>query len=119
MEMETKALDARADDTAQPFAGGRFLVPGSGISGKSVVLGDSASKTAEPDMWPYSLHDYLKSYLGKTVCVSYVLPNGRLYEKRGQLKATGVDFIAIRPLQTNTLCFFMLSAVKSVGILGV
>lgn len=88
------------------------------ISGKSVVIEKNSftSECVPQDIWPYNLADYLKNFIGKTVRVEYVLPNGRFYEKRGELKTAGTNFIGIRPMQSNDLLLLDMNSIKSINI---
>ena len=90
------------------------------LSGKSVVLENSSSqeniKASTPDMWPYSLNEYLKFYAGRTVQIEYVLPNGRCCVKRGELKVSGTNFIGIQLCQSNDLFLLDLNTIKSISI---
>ena len=90
------------------------------ISGKSVVLENESnqnnSNASTSDMWPYSLNDYLKFYVGSTVQIEYVLPNGRCYLKKGQLKAAGTNFVGIQLCQSKDLFLLDSNAIKSINI---
>lgn len=89
------------------------------ISGRSVVIEKEnkyPAKSQETDMWPYSLSDYLKRYIGKTVLLKYALPNNRCYENKGELKVVGTNFIGVYSYQTYSLLLVELSSIISVSI---
>ena len=93
---------------------------GNGISGRSVVmeLERSSPQRNEADiMWPYSLTDYLKGYIGSTVMVEYVLPSCGCSKKRGKLKVVGTNFIGIQTYQYDSLSLLEIGTVKSIQIL--
>ena len=90
------------------------------LSGKSVVLEKDVNrddvKASTPDMWPYSLNDYLKLYAGRTVQIEYVMPNGRCFVKRGELKVAGTNFVGIQLYQSGDLFLLDLSTIKSISV---
>lgn len=88
------------------------------ISGKSVVIDANNERPELQDTWPYNLTDYLKKFIGKHVCVSYFLPNGRFCERKGFLKVTGINFLGIQPYQTSNLLLIDLNSIKCVKIIG-
>ena len=92
------------------------------ISGKSVVLENEITQdninASVPDMWPYSLNDYLKLYVGKIVQIEYVLPNGKCCVKRGELKVAGTNFIGIQLCQFGDLFLVDLNTIISIKIIN-
>ena len=93
---------------------------GNGISGRSVVIEQERSsqdRNAADNMWPYSLTDYLKGYIGNTVMVEYVLPSCGCSKKRGKLEVVGTNFIGIQTYQYGSLSLLEIGTVKSIQIL--
>ena len=90
------------------------------ISGKSVIIekeNNYPANSQDTDMWPYSLSDYLKRYIGKTVLVKYALPNNRCYENKGELKVVGTNFIGVCSYQTYSLLLVELSSIICISII--
>ncbi|PKM71623.1 MAG: hypothetical protein CVU91_13100 [Firmicutes bacterium HGW-Firmicutes-16] len=97
-----------------------FRDMGTGISGRSVVIEEerSSSERHEADnIWPYSLTDYLKGFIGSMVLVEYLLPNCGCSKKRGKLKVVGTNFIGIQTYRYDSLSLLEIGTVKSIEIL--
>lgn len=90
-----------------------FRTPENAMSGEGAVWERSVEKR---ERWPYSLGDYLKNFVGKPIRVGCVLPNGRYFEKAGELATVGTNFIALRPKGASDLVLLDLAAVKGVTI---
>ena len=90
-----------------------FRTPEEAMSGRGAVF-ECASGRCEK--WPYSLGDYLKAYVGRDVRVGCVLPNGRYFEKVGELATVGTNFIGLRPKNGADLVLIDLATVKGVEI---
>lgn len=97
-----------------------FSSPDGELSGRSVVYNfadsprDDFTKSA---MWPQSLGDYLKDYVGQKVWVKYSLPSGQCCEKRGRLEVVGTNFLGIRSCREGSLLLVELSFIISVNLL--
>ena len=89
-----------------------FRTPEEAMSGRGAVYERGPAR----EKWPYSLGDYLKGYVGRSVRVGCVLPNGRYFEKTGELATVGTNFIGLRPKGTDGLVLLDLAAVKGVTI---
>lgn len=98
--------------SAPPEPPRSFRTPEEAMSGKGAVR----SGRENLERWPYSLGDYLKSFVGMPVRVGCVLPNGRYFEKTGELATVGTNFIALRSMGTGDLVLLDLSAVKGVTV---
>lgn len=110
-----------AQSAADLFRNRSFQDMGSGMSGRSVVIQperSSPERNETDSMWPYSLTDYLKGYIGSMVLVEYVLPNGGCPQKRGRLKVVGTNFIEIQTCRNNSLSLLETSTLKSIEILA-
>lgn len=97
-----------------------FRDMGSGINGRSVVIEQERSspeRNETDSMWPYSLTDYLKGYIGSTVLVEYLLPNCGCSRKKGMLKVVGTNFIGIQTYRDDSLSLLEIGTVKSIQIL--
>lgn len=91
------------------------------ISGRSVVFErerESAEKAERSELWPYSLPDYLKGYIGKTVLVRYSLANNRCCEKRGRLAVVGTNFIGLQTERPESHFLIEISYIVSIDIIG-
>ena len=107
-------------ETDPPYKNRTFRDLNGVFNGSSVVMNEAYSEPQQigsPDMWPYSLTDYLRNYIGRMVLVRYVRPNGGGCENRGVLKVAGTDFIGILPCRSDALLLLELSAVKSINII--
>ncbi len=92
---------------------------GGDISGRSVVIQkeqDYPEREMASDMWPYSMSDYLKGFIGRMVLIEYVFNNAGC-RKKGILKVAGINFIGIQTLQNGSLLLLDLSTIKSINIL--
>lgn len=98
------------------FPNRSFLNPDCTITGRSVVIEPESPVTGTGDLWPYSLSEYLKNFIGKTVMVKYSTDYGRLCEKKGILKTVGNDFISLL-LYSNSLFILGSSLIKCVYVL--
>ena len=89
-----------------------FRTPEEAMSGRGAVYERGPAR----EKWPYSLGDYLKGYVGRSVRVGCVLPNGRYFEKTGELATVGTNFIGLRTGRAGGLVLIDLAAVKGVEI---
>ncbi len=111
---------AAAQEADKMYGKRSFQNIGVGISGRSVVIEEERSSSAanETDnMWPYSLTDYLKGYIGSMVLAEYVSADSVCSKKRGRLKVVGIDFIGIQACRNNSLSLLEISSLKSIEIL--
>ena len=92
-----------------------FRTPAEAMSGKGAVFEYGSERN---EKWPYSLGDYLKGYVGRSVRVGCVLPNGRYFEKAGELATVGTNFIGLRLPKTDGLVLIDLATVKGVTLSG-
>ncbi|MEA4894893.1 MAG: hypothetical protein VB064_06485 [Oscillospiraceae bacterium] len=107
-------------ETDGVYKGRTFQDIGGGISGKSVVFqrnGGYPGKNMDDDLWPYSLTDYLKSFIGSVVTVEYVSPSGGCTKKKGRLRVAGTNFIGIQSCRSNSLSLLETGTIKSIDIL--
>lgn len=77
------------------MSGGRpygFVMPEGELTGRSVA----PMGAPPPELWPSTLGEYLRDYIGRTVSVKYALPAGRWTLARGRLEAVGANFLAIK-----------------------
>lgn len=91
----------------------------SGISGRSVVIREDkgySKKDTNADLWPYSLSDYLKDYIGRMMIIEYVFNNSG-YRRKGRLKIVGTNFVGINTSQSGGLLLLELGTVKSINII--
>ncbi len=91
----------------------------SGISGRSVVIQKKSGypeRDVAAEMWPYSLSDYLKNYIGRMVLIEYIF-NSRCNRRRGKLQVVGTDFVAIQTFQNNSIFLLELGSIKSIEII--
>ena len=91
----------------------------SAMSGRSVVIQEgksSSRRDMDSDMWPCSLSDYMKDYIGKMVIIEYVF-NNTSYRRKGKLKVVGTNFVGMHTLQNSGLLLLELSTVKSINII--
>ena len=110
---------SNAHETDNLYRNRSFQDIGSGISGRSVVIEPERSSNgiSEADrMWPYSLTDYLRGYIGSIVLAEYVSSSG-CTRKRGRLKVVGIDFIGIQTCRSNSLSLLETSTLKNIEIL--
>ena len=89
-----------------------FRTPEEAMSGRGAVY----ERGSAQESWPYSLGDYLKGYIGRRVRVGCALPNGRYFEKTGELATVGTNFLALRSARTGGLVLVDLAAVRGVEI---
>ena len=90
-----------------------FRTPEEAMSGRGAVYEPGRERR---EKWPYSLGDYLKGYVGRRIRVGCVLPNGRYFEKAGELATVGTNFIGLRTGRADGLVLIDLAAVKGVEI---
>jgi hypothetical protein len=105
------------------YAQRSFLSPDSIITGKSVVVESGRLKPGGNDCdqespWPYSLTDYLRGFLGRTISVKHLLPNGCYCQTTGRLIVSGSDFLGLQPYMSCDLALIALSSVKFVRIIN-
>ena len=89
-----------------------FRTPEEAMSGRGAVY----ERERAQESWPYSLGDYLKGYVGRRIRIGCVLPNGRYFEKTGELATVGTNFLALRSARTGGLVLVDLAAVRGVEI---
>ncbi len=96
-----------------------FQNPDDIITGKSVVTEKKqADDSSAPDLWPYSLSDYLMRFIGKSIQVKYIQPNGGYCVKQGELIVAGSNFLGIQPAATEDLFIIELGSVRCVNVLN-
>ena len=102
------------DETEKSAAPQRtFRTPEEAMNGGGAVAQRGGERR---ERWPYSLGDYLKSCVGRRVRVGCVLPNGRYFEKTGELATVGTNFLGLRTGRADGLVLIDLAAVKGVEI---
>ena len=110
-----------AQDAYEGYGKRSFRNVGDGISGRSVVIereGSHPMNTNGADsMWPYSLTDYLKGYIGSMVLAEYVSADSMCSKKRGRLNVVGIDFIGIQACRSSSLSLLGISSLKNIEIL--
>ena len=89
------------------------------MSGRSVVIQEGKSisrREMDSDVWPCSLSDYIKDYIGKMVIIEYVF-NNTSYRRKGKLKVVGTNFVGIYAPQKSSLLLLEISTIKSIDII--
>ena len=114
----TVSESTEAKKTYELYGDRSFQDISSGISGRSVVIQKESGQPeryAAEEMWPYSLSDYLKNYIGRMVLIEYIF-NSKCYRRRGTLQVVGTNFAGIQTLQNNSIFLIELGSIKSIDI---